>query len=152
VNRPRRMQLCLILAAQFLATACTPMSTPAPNDRVLDLEALKSYRVEDASGSLSLIVKDVLVDDCTGDIDYLMIQAEPTGYGLDPRTAPILAEEYIPVPWMFIHSEPTQGRLRLTVNADVVLNAPRVLQFAWTMSGSALTYVDQYWTSIAEED
>lgn len=147
MNGTRRMQIFFALAACSLATACAPVSQLATAEGLLDIDDLKTYRVEDARGVLSLVVKDVLVDDHTGEIDYLMVESEPSGYGLDPHTAPVVAGEYVLIPWKAVRVDSGNGRLLLTVNEDVVLHAPRSDQLSWPMSRGAWAEVDQYWKS-----
>jgi hypothetical protein len=144
----RRIALCLGLAAELLAAGCAGASPGMPESRPPDFEVLKSARVREAGGGLSFLVKDVLIDERTGEISYLVVAVEPSGFNFDPRTAPLVDDESVLVPWKLIRFDPAQGKLFLTVDADAVLNAPRPLEPSGHMSGSAWAAVEQYWTSI----
>jgi hypothetical protein len=150
MSRGCRLRFCLLVAAQLLLAGCAGRIPSMPEGQPIDIEGLKGLPIRDASGDWSFLVKDVLVDDPTGQIIYLIATVDPSGFDLDPRTAPLLADEIVLVPWKFVRFDPAQGRLLLTVDADVVLSAPRPLRDSGGLSRATWTAVDQYWTSVAQ--
>lgn len=86
-------------------------------------------------------VRDILIDDRTGGIDCLAVEVDPSGFGLDPRTAPVLSEEYILVTWRLVRVDPMKEHPVLAAAADILHDAPRLVQATDPLSECGLEEV-----------
>ena len=143
--------MCLILAAQVLSGACASARRPPIGGNLLGLGELGSCNVDDAAGALRLAVKDVLVNDHTGEIEYLIVEPGRSSYGLDPHAAPRLESNSVLVPWDVIQIDPAQGCVLWKVGAEAILNAPQTSDPDQTDSND-IRLAQRYWEGIVRKN
>lgn len=144
-----RLGVISLMAGAVLASACVAWGGSARDESLVDVTRLKTYRVEDASGSLLLEVDDILLDEATGQIGYLVVEPNPSGFGLDLHTAPAISGRSIPVPWRLVNLDPAHRRMVLAVGADVLLDAPYLGNSAAPLREAKLADVERFWLSHA---
>jgi hypothetical protein len=141
----------LFLLATFLSSGCSGLHLISKGQIWIGAMAISSYRVVDATGANRMPVIDLIVDDRSGNVDYIVIRTPFSGFDLDIRTAPFHSDQILLIPRQLSALEPETMEIKLQVGMQALNNSPRFSLPINSLPDDWRNVVDQYWFPIMEE-
>ena len=139
---------CLVIPLLF---GCASSTSSLNDQETLGVQSLSSYHVVDSTGSNRLPVFDMMVDERSGKLEYILIKAPLSDSDMDIRTAPFQSKQIILIPQQFADLEAETRQFRLQVGLPVLNNAPHFSLPIPSLPNDWRATVDQYWNSILED-
>ena len=133
------------LLAALLFIGCTSTKPRATENHMIRMMDLPSYHVEDRSGTLILPVADIIVNNQSGEIEYLAVEVPLSGFDLDVRTAPYHSNQVILIPWQLANLEMEKKLFVLQVGVHELTESPRISPLITAYPGNWREIVERYW-------
>jgi hypothetical protein len=138
--------LAIFLLVALLLSGCAVMKPQISSGQWIGVTDLSSYHVEDKFDSPPLPIRDIILNPTSGEIEYIIVNAPLSGFGLDIRTAPYLSGQVILIPRR-LASLKTKGKIfKLQIGFQELTNAPRFILPADTFPSDWREIVERYWT------
>ena len=141
----------MLLLVTTLLFGCARPETILNDQEMLELKDISNYQVVDITGSNRFPVFDMMVDDRSWKVDFIVIKAPLSGFDMDIRTAPFRSKQILMIPQQFADLEVETKQFKLKVGLSALNNSPHFSLPIHLLPNDWRDTVDQYWISILED-